>query len=809
MKPPKKIIFFLLLTGLYVLISGFVSSSGTRKKSIPQYEGEIIISGLTDKVTVYRDERGMPHIYAANEHDLYLAAGFISAQERLWQMDLIRRSATGRLSEIFGDKKNTSSEIMGKSFLQADMFARCLQIQEKSKIVLENEDPEIISCLQAYADGVNAFIKTASDKLPLEFRILSYTPYPWTLEDIANIIGFMGWNLTSRNLTSEIFSYQLVQKLGIEKASMLLPDWKIPTEYAYPDFEISEELLSRIQSSISSFDQVNELGVTAFSGSNNWAVSGNRTETGKPILSNDMHLTLSSPGIWMQMHQVIPGKLNVTGVLIPGQPFIVAGHNEKIAWGMTNLMVDDVDLYAEKINPENHNQYFFNGEWNDMTSKDEIINIKKRKQDTLTVKFTHRGPIISDLRDIKDFTLSMRWAGYDYSDEIRSVYLLNRATGWEDFREGLKSFRALSQNFAYADVDGNIGLNVGGGVAIRKGGGILIRNGETDEFDWKGYVPFEQLPFIFNPEKGYVSSANNKAVNDDYPYYISYDFVVPYRINRIRQMLDEKEIFGMEDFKRMINDQHSDLAALLTPYILRLNNRVEELTPQENSALAALTEWDYDMNASLIAPTIFEFFRKSFRKNLLADDLGDFFNQLFYMTAEYYVYRILKTGSNDLVDNINTPEKETIDDIVMQSFKECIKSMIKQCGKNQERWEWGDIHKITIKHPLGSVRILNCLYNLNSDKYSIGGSDHTVSPYFSFVPGFKVAHGASERHIFNTADWDESLTVLPGGASGMPASEFYLSQVETYLNGNFYKDCFSEDAVKSSAKYTLVLKPGN
>jgi penicillin amidase len=807
MKTTEIVLFSGMLIILPVFTMGFASSTGKPGRSSPQYEGVIAAQGLTDSVTVYRDERGMPHIYANNEHDLYFTVGYVSAQERLWQMDLIRRSSTGRLCEIFGDRPNTSSEINGRTFLEADMFARCLQIKEKSKIVLEKEDPEILICLEAFIDGVNTFINSTAGKLPIEFRILSYSPEPWTLEDIANIVGFMGWNLTSRNLTSEIFSYQLVQKLGVEKASLLLPDWRIPTDFVYPDFKIDEDQISQVLSFASAADKVAELGLTAFSGSNNWAVSGKRTETGKPILSNDMHLTFSSPGIWLQMHQVIPGKLNVTGVLIPGQPFIIAGHNEKIAWGMTNLMVDDVDLYSEKINPENHNQYLFNGEWRDMTVKKEVINIKKGRPDTVAIRFTHRGAVVSEIKNINDAVLSMRWSGYDYSDEIRSVYLLNRANGWDDFRTGLRTFRSLSQNFVYADVEGNIGLNVGAGVPIRKNGGIMVQNGETDEYDWKGYVPFEQLPFSFNPGTGYVSSANNKTTDDDYPYYISLDFVVPYRINRIRQMLGEKEIFGIEEFKQMITDQHSDLAALMMPYILRLNNRLEELAPLEASALSVLKSWNCDMNAGLIAPSIFEFFRTSFRRNLLSDDLGDFFNQLFYMTAEYYVYRILKTGSDDLVDNINTPEKETVDDIVMQSFKDGIKLLSKQRGKNMKRWKWGDIHTITVKHPLGSVKILNSFYHLNSHKYGIGGSDHTVNPYFSFAPGFKVAHGASERHILNTSDWDESFTVIPGGDSGIPSSEFYLSQLKTYLGNEFYKDCFSDNAVRSSAKYTLILQP--
>ena len=797
MKTFKTILFSLLVLLILAAIAGTVFLSGIKRSAIPQYKGELIASGLGSDVTVYRDERGMPHIYAANEHDLYFSVGYVMAQERLWFMDLIRRVTTGRLAEVMGEK-----------LVPTDKFLRCLEMTQKSKMLLSKEDPQIVSYLQAYADGVNAYIAAAGKKLPPEFRILGYKPDPWKLEDIANIIGYMGWDLAKDNLTADLSYYQVAQKLGAEKVSQLIPDWKAVNTLAFPDFKLDENVIKNAKTFISSMDTLEKMGVASFSGSNNWAVSGKRSETGKSILSNDMHLSFGSPGIWMQMHQVIPGKLNVTGVVVPGEPFVVAGHNERIAWGETNLMVDDIDLFAEKINPQNENQYFFNGTWKDMVVKKEIIKIKGGKKDSIIIKYTHRGPIISGFRDVKNASLSMRWSGYDFSDELRSVCLLNRAKGWDDFRSAISTFISASQNFAYADVDGNIGINTGGGIAIRKGNGSIIRNGETDEYDWKGYVPFDQLPSSFNPEIGYVSSANNRTVSEDYPYYISSDFVLPYRINRIRQMLNEKEKFGIDDFKRMVLDQHSNYAALLTPFILKLNDRKNELTPEETNALSNFTNWDYDMDAGSITPTIFEFFRINFARNLLGDELGELYGQLYGTARDYYIYRILTTGPDEWVDNIKTPQKETLDDIVLQSFKDCVSSLSLQYGGDQTKWKWGSIHKITIEHPLGSIKILDRLFGFNSPEFEIGGSNHTVSPY-SYGPGFKVNHGASERHIFNTADWDESYTVIPTGESGIPASEFYLSQTKAYLEGKFYKDAFSEGAVKAAAKYTLILKPSS
>jgi penicillin G amidase len=795
MKTFKTILFSFLALLIVAVIIGIVIISGIKHGAIPQYKGELAITGLDSKVTVFRDERGMPHIYATNEHDLYFSTGYVMAQERLWQMDLIRRATTGRLSEIFGE-----------SYVKTDLFLRSLNMTVKSKMVLSSEDPSIIESMKAYADGVNAYITVSGKKLPPEFKILGYKPDPWKLEDIANIIGYMGWDLASGNLSADIFNYKLYQKLGIEKANSLMPDNKAVIITAFPDFKLSDSALKTAQEFISSIDKLAELGIVSFSGSNNWAVSGKRTETGKPVLSNDMHLGLNAPGIWIQMHQVIPGKLNVTGVAVPGEPFIVAGHNEKIAWGMTNLMVDDIDLFAEKINPENKNQYYFNKEWKGMTMREEIIKIKGGKVDTLKIAFTHRGPIISEFRGINDAMLSMRWSGYDQSDELKAVYNINRASDWVEFRTALSSFRSISQNFAYADVEGNIGLNTGGGIPVRKGYGSIIRNGDTDEFDWKGYVPFDQLPTSYNPENGYVSSANNKTVTNDYPYYISFRFYPPYRIGRIRQMLDEKEKFGIEDFKRMVTDQHSYYAALLTPRILMLKENQSAMNPAEIASLNLLAGWDYEMNANQAAPTIFEFFRKSFSKNLLGDELGDLFNKLPGSINDYYIYRILQTGPDEWVDDINTPKKESLEDIIQKSFSDCIRTISQTYGTDVNKWTWGSIHKITLEHPMGSVKILNKIFGLNSATYSIGGSNHTVCPY-SYLEGFKVTDGASERHIFNTADWDESYTVIPTGVSGVPASEFYLSQTKTYLEGKFYKDSFTENAVKSAARYTLYLIP--
>lgn len=776
------------------LLAGMIIVPSLRRSGLPELNGEKAIAGLTADVKVIRDERGVPHIYASNEHDLYFMTGYITAQERLWQMDMVRHATQGRLSELFK-----------RDMTETDHFLRALGMSEKSQLVLEKEDPGILAALEAYTDGVNRWMEETGRKLPPEFRVLGYQPEPWTLTDIANIIGFIGWDLASSNLSDEINNYRLGRKLGPVKASELIADWKHVDEVVFPGFELDKKLLEDALISIGSLKEMEELGIVSLSGSNNWAVSGSRSETGRPILSNDMHLGLNVPGFWMQVHQVIPGRINVTGVLFPGEPFIIAGHNERIAWGMTNLSVDDIDLFVETVDSTG-NSYLYNGEWLPFRTSEEIFRITDDSSQTRTIRYTHHGPVISGMRGIDDEVLTMCWTGYDYSDEIRAVYLLNRAGSWDEFRTALSHFRSISQNFAYADVEGNIGLQTGGGIPLRKGTGLLPRRGDTDEYEWKGYVPFELLPSSFNPDNGFVSSANQRTVTGEYPFYISGEFAMPYRIMRIREMAAEKEILGIDDFKRMITDNHSAYAAMLTPVILRAAEAISDPGDGVKAALVELKGWDYAMDGSLIAPTLFEFIRIELARHIMSDELGELYGSPHGRQHDFYIYRMINEGPDAWVDNKTTVEVETMDDIIALSIASAVDTLTARYGEFGESWQWGNIHTLTLEHPMGGVKILDRLLGLNSKTYGVGGSYHTVEPY-AFRENFGAYHGASERHIFNTADWDQSLTVIPTGTSGIPGSPFYLSQTETYVNNGFYSEPFTEQAVKAAKKYEMVFRP--
>jgi penicillin amidase len=685
----------------------------------------------------------------------------------------------------------------------ADVLFRALRIPEKSDILYKETDPEIIKALEAFADGVNQYIK--KDDLSFEFKVLAYKPDAWKAEHSINLVGYMAWDL-SMAWSTELIMHQIHNKIGDEKFNELLVDLNYQKNVIYPDFQLQSD--SSILGMLNDFEKVKEIVPEIFQGSNNWVVAGKKSTTGKPIFANDMHLGLMIPGVWSQIHQYVEGKIDVTGVILPGQPFVISGHNNNIAWGMTNVMLDDMDFYIETIN-EDTTKYKLNGEWKDLIIKKEQIKDKDGKMTEKTIRFTHRGPIISGIKNIKDKQISMHWIGNEMSNELRSVYLLNRAENWEQFRNAVSSFKAVSQNIAYADVNGNIGLQCCAGVPVRKTKGNQVFPGDTDEFDWQGIHPFEELPFTYNPECGYVYSANNRTIDDDYPYYISSWYDLPNRANRIKQMLTEKEKLSVEDFKKMHTDQHSVLVDDMLPVIFKSLEK-SDLKENEKTALSLLQKWNHVLQADSPEPLIFEEFYKVLATNILKDDLGDSLYEQFLNTdllTNYAIDKIFKTGSSILCDDINTKDKtETLDDMILLSFKDAVSELSAEYGNNLEKWKWGKAHKLALKHPLGKVKLLDIAFNLNRT-YEIGGSYHTVSPYsYDFKEDFSANHGASHRHIYSLNNWNESFSIIPTGVSDIPSSDHYCDQSEMYVNGIYHEDLTNIPLVKEKAKYKAVFK---
>lgn len=793
MKLLKRILFTIALLIVLALIAGYFLLNHVKTAALPDYTKDVQIPGLTEEVTILRDSFAIPHIYAENEADLYRAVGFAMAQDRLWQMDLLRRVTLGRLSEILGEDQ-----------LNTDLLMRALRIQEKSEKVLAKSSPEIIAALESFSAGVNFYMENYP--LPPECRILNYKPEPWQPVHSINLIGYMSWDLTS-GWSTEILLHNLAQEISSEHIMQLIPDSK---NHPTPVFHQEVPAIVSGEIILSANEKLKKLGVEVFSGSNNWAVSAQKSRTGKPLLANDMHLGLLAPGIWYQMHQVAEETLNVTGVVLPGQPFVIGGHNDSIAWGTTNVTVDDLDYYTETLN-EDSTKYLLNGLWKDLLIKEEIIKTKEGKEIRETLKFTHRGPIVNRFNRTNETAISIRWIGNEMSDEIRTVYLLNRAKNWEDFRDAAKTFKSVSQNIVYADAAGNIGMQSAAGVPIREGSGIEVYPGNTSRYDWTGFVPFEELPFEFNPERGYVSSANNKTAPDDYPYYIGTWFALPNRIVRIREMLEETDRHSTESFAQMHSDYKSKKAEKFTPLFVEAIETTTDWDETRQEALNKLRNWNFVLSRESQAASIFEILYRKTAENLIKDDLPDsIFRSLMgqRILIENLMETLLSAENSPWIDDQTTSEAETWKDIVNRAFHESVDDLTQELGANVENWNWEKLHTFTMSHPLGVVNLLDIAFKLNRGPFGVPGSYHTVTPFsYSYNSLYHATHGASQRHIFDLSDWDNSKTVIPTGTSGIPASEFYLDQTEMYLENRYHTDPFSKSEVMKNTRFEMKLLP--
>jgi penicillin amidase len=794
MKTLKRIIVIVFSVIGIILICAFFIIGRIAKKGLPDYNANIILRDLIDSVTVYRDSLAIPHIYAKNEHDLYMATGYLLAQDRMWQMDFLRRVTSGRLSEIFGD-----------DFIQIDLLLRSLAFKEKSESILAEGDSTIVNSLKAFSDGVNQYIEDYKGNFPLEFTLLGYKPDPWDPVSSLNLIGYMAWDLKSG--WSEFLLEELAKKIDSTHLSELLPEMAIQKTYVYRD---ANNLLAT--NNLKKLSCLEEMGLDIFSGSNNWAVSGEKSSTGEPILANDMHLAFGIPGIWYQIHQVIEGKLNVQGLLLPGQPMIIVGHNDSIAWGMTNTYVDNLDYYEEKINPDDTNQYLFNGEWINFKIHNEIIRTKGGREVKGIYRTNHRGPVVSGFRKIPDRVLTIHWVGNEKSNEMRSVYLINRANNWDDFRNAFTTFTSISQNIVYADKKGNIGLYCCAGVPIRKRDKIwAVLPGWTDEYDWKGMVPFDQLPYEYNPTRGYVSSANNRTVDSTYPFHIGTWYDIPYRMDRIREMLDEQSSFSTDDFRRIQNDQHSLFSSLFVTTLLPLLEGKPGWSELEKTVLDSLDAWDFNLSTESPEAAIAEVWAYQFLISTYKDELGDELFQRFLNTAHFSriaMYYLLIHKNSVWLDNILTGKKESLADIASESFHNTIDTMITQFGMDLSKWKWGDIHQITLTHPIAKVKLLDMIFGLNRGPYRVGGSFHTISPYkYPYFKPKTIEHGSSHRSIYDLNNWSNCISVIPTGISGIPASGYYCNQTSLYVNGQYHPDYYYEAEVKKHARYHMQFIP--
>ncbi len=786
----KGIIIFSTII-IVLIISGIVFKNYYSKKSLPNYSHDILTSEVIEEVIIYRDSNAVPHIFAKNESDLYFAVGYVMAQDRLWQMDLIRRVTQGRISEIFG-----------KDYLEADKMLRCLQINKKSKQVYDSLNTEMKNSLLDFARGVNYY--AANNVLPIEYRILSYDFENWIPENSLNIIGYIGWELGTA-WEIEILLSQIRPLLDDKKFAALLPDYDKSNVIYDIDFKDTILLENTI---LSNNKKILQLGVIPLMASNNWVIAPQKSQTGKPILANDMHLAYSLPGMWYPIHQNVENKINVTGLCIPGSPAVIVGHNDSIAWGMTNVMVDDIDFYVETINQENKYQYKLNEKWVDFTVINEQIKTKEGETIDYEILFNHRGPMVSDIKKLNQ-KISMCWIGYKYSNEYQSVYQLNRANNWDEFKTAISKFGAVSVNIAYADMQGNIGMYCAAGVPIRKGDGFSIYSGDTDFYDCTKLVDFDSLPYSYNPPTHYLASANNKSAAN-YPYYITHWYYNDYRIDRIEEMLKSKDKLSVEDFMKMQTDKHSQMTKKYLKDIIFEVSTTDLNDKLIKQTVEMLAKWNGEMTAESQEATIFDEFIITLSRHLMRDEIGDSLTTLLISDSKLIYHFIDYVWNNKHTywcDNINTKDKaEEFSDMIISAYSTTIENLKNKLGDNPQKWEWGKLHTLQLQHPLGKVKILDLLFNFNSEKYQVGGSMHTVCPYaYDFNEPYITTKGASHRTIYSFADWDLSKNIIPAGISGEPASEYYTNQMKYFIGNQYFNDYFSKNKIIETKKYEMRL----
>ncbi|MFZ5517114.1 MAG: penicillin acylase family protein [Candidatus Zhuqueibacterota bacterium] len=799
-----KVILVILGMAILILIITLVIGVRLLKKSLPQTTGTVEIQGLRQPVRVIRDHHGLPHIFAENSDDLYFAMGYVVAQDRLWQMDINRRSALGTLSEIYG-----------KSTLSYDRFIHTIGLPSIARNLTESLSPESKKILTSYADGVNAFITTHFDQLPIEFAVLDYEPQAWEVEHSLAYQRLMAWGLEMAWFVDPVYG-QLAGKVTPEKLAEISLDesaGKKPRLHQFREHSpIAHQTFQELNDTLNTLAGFFGTGL----GSNSWVVSGRKTKTGKPLLANDPHLELKNPGIWYEVHLHAPG-MDCHGVSLPGIPGIVIGRNKSLAWGLTNAMADGCDFCIESMNPVNQNQYLYEGRWFETVQEKKEIAVRDTLPETITIRSTKHGPIISDivpaLQD-SSHTVSINWAGFIRSDEVLAFSKINRAQNWEQFLDGLRHFAVPAQNFMYADVAGNIGHYCAGKIPIRvKGRGLVPLPGQNGDCEWEGWIPFEQLPHDFNPLNGILHSANNQLGDPLYPYFISSYWEPSYRADRIIERLTQTEIFDADAFQAIQMDLISRHGEFMKPFILKVLPGFEQKDKLTEFFCNTIVSWDFNTDTRSVGATIFEVYLIKLYENIYLDEMGEPLFQSFMRLPNIPIRvtdQLLTQGVSRWFDNVSTPDTvEVMDGILLESLHETYDFLIANFGEKVFDWRWGQIHTITFDHPLGKKAPLNSLFNIGP--FPIGGSETTVNNATYRMRGnqFETVVGPSLRQIIDLSHPNKSRWMITTGQTAHPLSRHFKDMAPMWLNGDYLPMMTDSLKICTSDFDNLVLKPDN
>jgi penicillin amidase len=818
--------------------SGLVLAAGGvavfLRRSLPQTRGTVRLSGLKGEVEVIRDRWGVPHIYADSAQDLFFAQGYVHAQDRLWQMEFQRRLAGGRLSEV-----------VGEATLDIDRAFRILGLYRAAEQDVQVLDDESRRVLDAYAAGVNACIASRKGRLPAEFSLLRFKPEPWRPADSLCWLKVMAWNMGS-NWASELIRARLAAKLGADLAADLEPPYPADNPATVPGHGLAAGAepppngwgSEALREALRQVEPLFRPGAAAprrtpppplaqaAGNSNQWAVSGDRSASGWPLLANDTHLLLQMPTAWYQTH-LTGGGYDVTGVSLPGIPVVAVGHNEHCAWGITIAWQDAQDLYIEKLNPENPHQYEYRGEWLDAKVVREEIRVKGRAEPVVEeVVITQHGPIISTLAG-EETPLALHWVGLEPGNPVPAFLRLNRAGNWDEFRAALSDWAAPSLNFGYADrlgERGNIGFVQAGRVPVRaRGYGLVPVPGWSGEYEWLGYLALDELPQAYNPDSGWLATSNNLVVDGSYPHFISADLENPCRARRAVDLITATDQLpagklGADDCARFQLDTYSRQAERFVQHLLAIKAESEA----EQRALAYLQEWDAHLEPGSVAASLYQVCRLQALHLVFDGHLGDLAGV--YVGAEgltplgetspYHgrsIVRLLNLldgkGSDYWLRDPATGRQRSPRGILHQALREALDLLAAEFGAEMEHWTWGRLSRVHFAHPLGAVKPLHLLFNRGP--YPMGGDQDTLlrasgKPEFPFGPAQVLD---ALRFVADLSDWEQCRIVIPGGQSGHAASRHYADLIPPWREGRLQAMPFRRDQVERHAESRLLLVP--
>ena len=721
-----------------VLLAVFlVAAYWVAYRPLPKISGEIG-APISANATIARDARGVPHITAANWEDAIFLQGFATAQDRMWQMDALRRLAAGDLSEV-----------AGPAALETDKESRRLRMRRAAEEQIRTLPPADRAVLAAYARGVNYYIETHRGRFPLEFTLLGYEPRPWSPVD-SILAGLQMY----RNLTT-------TWRDEIQKEAMLAGG-----DPAKVNFLFTARSGREFQP-----------------GSNAWAVAGALTASGKPILANDPHLEFAVPSTWHMVHLKAPG-LNVTGVSLPGVPCVIIGHNDRIAWGVTNLGFDVQDLYRERLDPQT-GRYLFRGHLEQARLERELITVKGSRPVEVAQWVTRHGPVI--IAEGNQF-LALRWTATEPGSFQFPFLDLNRAANWSEFTAALARFPGPGQNFVYADVDGNIGYHATGMLPIRRNhDGDVPVDGSSGNYEWDGFIPFAELPTFFNPPLGMIVTANQNPFPLDYKYRVSGEFAPPYRSRQIRDLLCMRKGWKPEDMLVVQKDVYSDLAYFLARQVVTAYDRVKAHNPNLTDSVALLRSWNGQMEKGTPAPLLATLIYQQVRRKI-ADAASPGKGQIYdYQMAPSVVASVLGTGARGWFQDQNA--------MLVRALSDAFEEGRKLQGNNVKKWDYGKYNELNIKQPVDSqIPLLGSYFNIGPVEMS--GSSTTVKQTTRRL-------GPSMRFVADFSNWEQSLNNITVGESGQILSGHYKDQWDAYYVGRSFPMEFG----KVDAKNTLVIRP--